>query len=93
MPSAVLYVGYFAVCTFPIYLCYLVGKQARAKGHPFIVGFLLSLFLTPIVGFLIVYLLAESKSRPGPLKCPVCGAVVALNQPTCLACGIRFEPE
>jgi hypothetical protein len=75
-----------------LYLCYLVGKMARAKGHPFVIGFWVSFFLTPLIGYLIVYLLAEAKTR-GPLKCPVCGVPVVVNQPFCSACGIQFEPD
>jgi len=76
-----------------LYLCYLVGKQARVKGHPFVIGFWLSVFLSPLIGYLIVYLLAEAKKPNGPLKCPVCGAAVIVNQPFCSACNIQFEPD
>ena len=77
-----------------IVLDYLVGKYAEGKGHSFGKFFWISVFLTPIIGFLwalvaeedIQYIETKKISSQGYKRCPYCDELVRPHAKVCKHC-------
>lgn len=78
----------------PIFLFWLlaavgVGAIARGKARSFFGFFLLSFFLSPIVGLIVVLI-----CQHGGKQCPSCAENVKLEAQKCKHCGHTFTaPE
>ncbi len=75
----------------------LVGVYAQKKSGRFWVGFITSLFLSPLLGFIAV---AVSKvdekqlmEKGGMKKCPDCTELVKQDARKCKHCGHLFETK
>lgn len=55
----------FAVLAFVIFLCWCVGRFAENRRGSFLFGFLASVFLSPLLGFFIVFLITSNHSPSG----------------------------
>jgi len=72
----------------------IIGVWNNSKGNSFWVGFLISLFLSPIVGFIIVAILTPNKDNiekrelsSGKLKkCPYCDELIRPDAEICRFC-------
>jgi hypothetical protein len=62
LTAVLLNVGGFLLL-YVLLLCLPVGLLARQRGRSFAAGFLLALFLSPIVGALIVWLMGPERQR------------------------------
>lgn len=69
-----------------VLLCILVGKFWETRGENFAGGFLTSLFLSPLLGFLI-----GLSYHPPLKKCPECSEFVKEEAATCKHCGHKFS--
>lgn len=62
-----------------IILAVLIGLYARNKGINFVIGFISSLLLTPIFGFLVVILIVDLR-KEGELKDKLINIRTRLNK-------------
>ena len=77
----------------------LIGMWNHNKGNSFWVGFLISLFLSPLIGFIIVLVLTPNKKNlekrelnSGKLKkCPYCGELIKPEAKICRFCQRELE--
>jgi hypothetical protein len=72
-----------------IILPLLIGREARKRGYSFIVFFLLSIFLSPIIGSLILILtdlFTLFGEKEDKLKCPYCGKTIEVGSKICTFC-------
>lgn len=66
-----------------IILCALVATLAERKGHKGIGYLLLSVFLSPIIGFIVVVCISNKTVK----ECPYCKKKIDLNATVCSYCG------
>jgi hypothetical protein len=71
-------------------LCYAVVVYAGKKGRSRVGFFLLSLFLSPLVGFVLIALGPSNPERMGMRKCPQCAEFVKAEALKCRFCGFDF---
>ena len=76
-----------AVLVLWLLLCYAVTVYAGKKGRSQIGFFLLSLFLSPLVGFILVAVGSSNPQRMGLKKCPACAEFVKDEAAKCRFCG------
>jgi len=82
-------------------LCVLAGMLAGSKGRSFFGFFLLSLFLSPLIGFIAALIaqpntevIEESKLDSGEMKkCPKCAEIVKIDATVCRYCGNEEFPK
>jgi hypothetical protein len=72
----------------------LVGRFAREKGLNGVSFFVIALFLSPLVGFLMVLVSATDRAKAaqksGLKKCSECAEYVEQEARVCRFCGNRF---
>lgn len=83
-------------------LAVCVGIVARARGRSGLGWWLFSMFLTPLLGFIMVALL-PSRKPPAPggetptpdthVKCPDCAEFVRMEARVCKHCGCKLVPQ
>jgi len=79
-----------------VLLCFVVAHYANKKGDNGVAFFFVSLFLSPLIGALI---LAISKDRSEEMniknkvskKCPKCAEIIKYEAVKCKFCGESFE--
>ncbi len=71
-------------------LCYAVAAYAGKKGRSAVGFFLLSLFLSPLIGFLFVAASPTDPRRLGLKQCPQCAEWVQPSALKCRFCGTNF---
>jgi hypothetical protein len=77
----------------------LVAVWNRNRGNSFLVGFILSLFLSPLIGALIVAVtsknpknLEKREMATGQMKkCPMCAEMIRAEAKICRFCNHKFE--
>lgn len=76
-----------------------IGFINQSRGNGFITGLLLSLILSPLIGFIIVIVTKENTAKlekaqiaKGKLKkCPKCAEVIKSEAVICKHCGHEFN--
>jgi ribosomal protein L32 len=89
----------FVLSTFLILLPILIGNWNHNRGNSFWIGFLLSILLSPFVGFLIVALTKKNQRqidqravRTGEMKrCSNCGELIRPEATRCRYCASPTE--
>jgi len=75
-------------------LAVLIGYYYKQKGLNSVLGFLLSLFASPLVAFIIGALLSpESRVFEKLKKCPQCAEFVKAEAKICRFCNYEFKKE
>ncbi|CAN4276813.1 zinc-ribbon domain containing protein [Methylophilaceae bacterium] len=80
------------IILFWLILSCLVGYYAKTKGRDSVKAFILAIFISPLIGFIVVALL-ENKSddlqlKSGDLKkCPACAELIKSDALKCKHCG------
>ncbi len=72
----------YGLAAFYLLLCGIVALIAPSRGKSAINGFLISLLLSPLIGFLVVVLLPPENQR----KCPDCGEMIRKDAKLCRFC-------
>jgi hypothetical protein len=71
-------------------LCFCVVVYAGRKGRSQIGFFLLSLFLSPLVGFILVAVGPSNPEKMGMVQCPTCLEWIRSGALKCRFCGHDF---
>lgn len=71
-------------------LCFCVVIYAGRKGRSQVGFFLLSLFLSPLVGFILVAVGGSNPEKLGMRQCPQCAEWVKGEALRCRFCGFDF---
>jgi len=75
-------------------LAVLIGYYYKQKGLNSLLGFLLSLFASPLIAFIVGALLSpQSKIFEKFKKCPQCGEFVKSEAKMCRFCNYEFKEE
>ena len=82
-------IGLLVWLIFVVVLCLLVGKYASRRGLSATRYFLLSVLLSPVIGFLLVLVFAPSDPTR---KCPHCAESVKRDAKVCRHCGRDLPP-
>ncbi len=71
-----------------IFLCGVVGDLADKRGHDGILWFFFSLFCSPVLGFLVVWLLPSARDLTpvGYMPCHFCSRTVRVGRKICPYC-------
>jgi len=78
-----------------LFLCVLVGIFANSKGRSGFGFFLLSVLLSPLLGFIIALIVKEgkvAKDSSGFRKCPKCAEEIKIQAKICKHCGNEDLP-
>jgi len=86
-----------AIFLFWVICAVLVGKYASIKGRSGASFFFISLFASPLVGFLIALVSAPDREKAARRvrlrKCPECAEYVRQEAKVCRFCGHSFSDE
>ena len=75
-------------------LAVLIGYYYKQKGLNSVLGFLLSLFASPLIAFIVGALLSpESRIFKKSKKCPRCAEFVKVEAKICRFCNYQFKEE
>jgi len=75
-------------------LAVLIGYYYKQKGLNSVLGFLLSLFASPLIAFIVGALLSPESKVFGKLKkCPQCAEFVKVEAKICRFCNYTFKEE
>ena len=80
-------------------LCVAVAMLAAGRGRSGVAWFLLSLFISPLLGFVFVLVsrnLAKAVDEPTPethVRCPDCKELVRRDASRCKHCGCKLIPQ
>ncbi len=69
-----------------------VGSIASGKGRSGFAWFLLSLFLSPLIGGLFLLIAGEKKVPIASRKCPFCAEEIQVEAVKCKHCGSDIPP-
>lgn len=75
-------------------LAVLIGYYYKQKGLNSVLGFLLSLFASPLIAFIVGALLSpEARIFEKSKKCPRCAEFVKVEAKICRFCNYQFKEE